>query len=166
MSKRVEDFIVVSEVDAGPAFAEPIFQRKYAASVPDYPEHVVTFWKRDDGSFVPVSYVHFLRHGDMMLIGGACTDGEVLRRMSAEERAAIDAAGGVNAMATRYSLKRYGPQCDAVFGHCGDARSFDILMRCGFQPAREPYLVAYWPRSLTDARRQALIEQAHALGEF
>ena len=36
MSDAIDDFIIVTEVDRGPAFAEPIFQRKYKASVPDF----------------------------------------------------------------------------------------------------------------------------------
>jgi len=164
--KRIEEFIVISEVAEGQRFAEPIFQRKYRTRAPDFPYHVVTFWQRDDGSLVPASYVHFWQRGDMLLIGGACTDGEVLRRMSQDERDAIDAEGGLNLLATRYSLRRYGPQCDAIFGHCGDARSFGILMRCGFQPELDPYLIAYRPRALAEVRRQALIEEAHAIGPF
>lgn len=167
MSVRVDDFLVITEVDDA-SMADSIFRRKYGgATVPDFPYHVVSFWKRDDGALVPVSYVHFWhRDNNMMLIGGACTDGNILREMSAGQRAAIDAAGGVNYLATRYSLHRYGPMCDAIFGHCGDARSFGILMRCGFQPMLAPYLIAYWPRLLTADRRQELIDAAHALGEF
>src|SRR5262249_23527378 len=104
--------------------------------------------------------------GRMLLIGGACTDGEVMRRMSEEERAASDAAGGLNLLATRYSLHRYGPRCDAIFGHCGDARSFRILMHCGFQPVLDPYLIAYWPRTLPEAQRDMLVAEAHAIGPF
>ena len=110
--------------------------------------------------------MHFWLRDSMMLIGGACTDGNVLRRMSEAERAAIDAAGGVNYLATRFSLKRYGPMCDVVFGHCGDPRSFGILMRCGFQLERAPYLVAYWPRVLSEKRRDELMDAAEAIGPF
>jgi|SRR5579883_2638582 hypothetical protein len=164
--RDIDQFIVITEIDRGVEFAEPIFQRKYRTHAPDFPYHVVSFWKRGDGSFVPISYVHFWQRDRMMLIGGACTDGNVLRRMSDAERAAIDAAGGVNLLATRYALRRYGPLCDVVFGHCGDARSFGILMRCGFQPAKAPYLIAYWPRLLDERRRQALIAEADAIGPF
>jgi hypothetical protein len=163
---RIDDFLVITEVDRGTPFAEPIFQRKYRTSAPDFPYHVVSFWKRDDGAFVPVSYVHFWHRGRMMLIGGACTDGNVVRQMSEAQRRAIDAAGGINLLATRYALRRYGPMCDVVFGHCGDPRSFAILMRCGFQPAKAPYLIAYWPRLLDAEQREALIAEADALGPF
>ena len=54
--------------------------------------------------------------------------------------------------ATRYGLAKFGPRKDAIFGHCGDARSFGVQMQAGFQPEDDPHLLAYWPRS---ARRKA-----------
>lgn len=166
MTSSFDDFIIITEVDRGPAFADAIFQRKYRARVPDFRHHVVAFWKRGDGSFVPVSYVHFTDWGDIMAIGGACTDGEILRRMSEAERAAIAAAGGINLAATRYSLDRFGPRCDAVFGNCGDERSWGILSSLGFERVREPHLIARWSRPLEDARRRELIEKAAAFAPF
>jgi hypothetical protein len=166
MTNRIDDFIIITEVDRGPVFAEALFKRKYRVRVPDFRHHVVAFWKRDGGAFVPVSYVHFTDCGDIMLIGGACTDGELLRTMSEAQRAAIDEDGGINLAVTRYCLTRFGPRCDAVFGHCGDARSWDILSRCGFERVREPYLIARWSRPLEDARRLEMIEKATTFAPF
>ncbi len=166
MTPQFDDFIVVTEVDRGPAFAAALFQRKYHARVPDFRHHVVAFWKRADGSFLPVSYVHFTDWADIMLIGGACTDGEILRSMSAAERAAIDGHGGINLAVTRYSLDRYGPRCDAVFGNCGDERSWSILVRCGFERVRDPHLIARWSRPLHETRKLELIEKAAAFLPF
>lgn len=162
----ITDFIGVGETGRGNEIAAPIFRRKYGAEPPDFPYHVVSYWKRDDGSRVPVSYVHFWQRGRAILIGGACTDGDVIRRMGDAERAEIESSGGINLLATRYSLLRYGPLCDGIFGHCGDARSFGILMRCGFQPVRDPYLIAWWPRLLDARRRAELIDEVAAIGPF
>lgn len=166
MTIALDDFIVITEVDRGPAFAAAIFERKYRARVPDFRHHVIAFWKRADGSFVPVSYVHFTDWGDIMAIGGACTDGEILRRMSDAERAAIDHAGGINRAATRYSLDRFGPNCDAIFGCCGDERSWGILSNLGFERVREPHLIARWSRPLGDSRKHELTEKAAAFAPF
>lgn len=166
MNSAFDDFIIITEVDRGPAFAAAIFERKYRARVPDFRHHVVAFWKRADGSFVPVSYVHFTDWGDIMAIGGACTDGELLRSMSESERAEIDRVGGINRAATRYSLERFAPRCDAVFGNCGDARSWGILSGLGFERVREPHLIARWSRPLAAERRRELIEKAAAFAPF
>ncbi len=168
MPLKLDDFIIITEVDRGPAFAELIYRRKYGpeARVPDFRHHVVAFWKRADGSFVPVSYVHFTDWADILAIGGACTDGDILRKMSEAERMAIDTAGGINLAVTRYSLDRFGPRCDAVFGHCGDERSWNILSSLGFERVREPYLIAWWSRPIGEQRRRELIEKAAAFAPF
>ncbi len=166
MSSNFSDFIIITEVDRGPAFAAAIFQRKYRARVPDFRHHYVAFWKRDDGSFMPVSYLHFTDCGDLLLIGGACTDGEKLHEMSDAQRQAIDAAGGINLAVTRYAIERHAADRDAIFGLCGDARSFSILAQCGFERVREPHLIARWSRPLTDARRAELIAKVDSFGPF
>jgi hypothetical protein len=166
LDARLRPFIVVTEVDEGARFAGELFERKYAHPAPNYPHHLATFYRDARGRCELAHYLHFFSSGDIWLIGGACTDGDVVRRMSAEQRAAIQSAGGLMLQATRYGLRKFGASKDAIFGHCGDARSFDVLMQAGFQPIDHPHLLVYWPRLLDDARRQTLIAQAEALGAF
>jgi hypothetical protein len=161
-----DEFIIITEVDPGPAFAAPIFRRKYCDEPPDFPHHFVAFWKRGDGSFVPVSYLHFTDCDDLILIGGACTDGEKLRAMSEAERAAIDAAGGINLAVTRYAIERYAAAREVIFGLCGDARSFANLVQCGFERVKEPHLIARWSRPPSSQRRMELIRKAESLAPF
>src|SRR5258706_12329067 len=94
----IEQFITVTEVDEDPAIADALFQRAYRKPVPDFPHHIVAFYRCGDGTQVPVSYVHFTDCGDMFLAGGASTDGDVLRAMSAEERAALQENGGLRCL--------------------------------------------------------------------
>jgi hypothetical protein len=166
LDARLRSFIIVTEVDDGACFAGELFQRKYAHPAPNYPHHLATFYRDAQGRSELAHYLHFFSSGDIWLIGGACTDGDVVRRMSPAHRAAIQSAGGLMLQATRYGLRKFGASKDAIFGHCGDARSFDVLMQAGFQPIDHPHLLVYWPRLLDDARRQALIAQAEALGAF
>src|SRR3569832_1358240 len=91
----IDDFITVSEVDEGPAFADALFQRAYRKPAPDFPHHIVAFYRRDDGAQVPVSYVHFTDCGDIFLAGGASTDGAILRSMTAQQQEALHEYGGV-----------------------------------------------------------------------
>jgi hypothetical protein len=166
LDPRLRNFISVTEVKGGDHFADALFQRKYAHPAPDYPHHLATFFRHSDGHDELAHYLHFLPEKNISLIGGACTDGDVIRRMSAEQRNAIEQAGGLMLQATRYGLRKFGADKDAIFGHCGDSRSFEVLMQAGFQPVDHPHLLVYWPRLLDAARRHELIAQADALGAF
>ena len=166
LDPRLREFVLVTEVDDGGRFADALFQRKYAHSAPTYPHHLATFYRDGQGRYELVHFLHFFSSGNLWLIGGACTDGDVVRRMSAAQRAALDSTGGLMLQATRYGLHKFGASKDAIFGHCGDARSFDVLMQAGFQPVDHPHLLVYWPRLLDESQRNALIAQADALGAF
>lgn len=165
LDARLRDFIVVTEIDETSGIADGLFGRKYAHPSPPYPHHVGVFW-RDGDALRLAHFLHFFESGDMSLIGGACTDGEVVRRMPDAQRDAITAAGGLMLQATRYGLAKFGPRKDAIFGYCGDARSFGVLMQAGFQPMDHPYLIAYWPRVLSQKRQQELFDWAIGLGPF
>ncbi|HOV59046.1 MAG TPA: hypothetical protein PLN91_14300 [Rhodanobacteraceae bacterium] len=166
MSDAIDDFIIVTEVDRGPAFAEPIFQRKYKASVPDFGHHVVAFWKRGDGSFVPASYVHFTDCGDIYLAGGAATDGNVLRAMDEAQRRALEAYGALMLATLRYGFERWGPHCDAVFTCCGDARALETTPKVGFVDTGVPHLLVRWMREPTLRRRRELVAKARSFMPF
>ena len=122
MSSASPDFILVSEVDDA-RIARPIFRRKLGGDPPEVPHHVVSFYRAPDGALWPASYVHFRPFGDIYLVGGASTDGEVMRRMRDEEREAVKAAGGLYLQALRWAFAHYADRCDAYFGYCGDARA-------------------------------------------
>jgi hypothetical protein len=163
---RVREFFQLMEIDDGARVADALFRRKYATPAPGYPHHIAAFHRESDGRLALASYLHFLPHGDIMLIGGACTDGDLLRRLPDAERAAVDAAGGLMLQTTRYALDRFWDRCEAVFGHCGDERSFTVLARAGFVRAKPPYLIVRWNRELDEVRQRELIEQAAAIGPF
>ena len=159
-------WLSISEVDDGPYFAEAIFQRKYAQSAPDFPHHVVAFLRREDGAFVPASYLHFTLHEDVVLVGGGATDGRAFAQVPAEVAAAVRAGGGLLLQTLRFGFRKYADRCDAFFGHCGDPRAFEVDMQAGFQPTRVEHLLAYWHRLLDGNRREALIDKVAALGPF
>lgn len=156
----LEDFIVVSEVDNGRDFAEGIFQRKFRLSVPDFPHHIVTFYRKDAHCLVPFSYVHIRPRGDIHLVGGACTDGRVFAMMTDAQRDQVTAAGGVYLNALRYAFDRFADRCEAFFGYCGDARAWDVDMQAGFVSTRHEKLIARWHKPVDAGRKLELIEQA------
>lgn len=156
----------VTEVDQGPPFAEALFQRNYKASAPDFPHHVVAFLRRDDGSFVPASYVHFTDCADMFLAGGAATDGDLLRSLPDDTRAQLQEYGGLMLATLRYGFERWGPRCEAIFTCCGDARALQTTPKLGFVETGVPYLLVCWQRELSPRRQRELIAKAKSFMPF
>jgi len=156
----IESFISVVEVDDGAALAEPLFQRAYGKSVPDFPHHIVAFYHRADGVQVPVSYVHFTDCGDIYLAGGACTDGNVLRSMTAEQQAALHDYGGLMLATLRKGFELYGPRCEAVFTCCGDRRALETTPKVGFIETGIQYLLVNWLQSSDAKRRREMTAKA------
>ncbi len=162
----IDDFIIVTEVDHGPAFAEGLFQRKYKAAAPAFGHHVVAFWKRSDGSFVPASYVHFTDCGDMYLAGGAATDGNVLRAMDEAQRRALDDYGALMLATLRYGFDKWGARCEAVFTCCGDARALETTPKVGFHETGVEHLLVRWMREVAPARQRELTAKAKSFMPF
>lgn len=160
-------FIHISEVDDGRAFAEHIFQRKYRQSAPDFPRHYVAFYRHREDHLVPVSYLHFTQHTpEILLVGGACTDGRVFGLMSEQQRALVTAAGGLFGQVHRYAFSTFPPGCEAIGGHCGDARSWSVLASLGYQRTAHPYVIAHWLKPLGDDRKQAILRELESIGPF
>jgi hypothetical protein len=162
----LDDFIIVTEVHRGEAFAEQIFQRKFAQSAPTIPNHVVTFYRKSWDCLVPLSYVHIRPFDEVHLVGGASTDGRVFGMMSEEQRERITSAGGVYLNALRYAFSHFADRCEAFFGYCGDRRAWEVDMQAGFEPTRHDLLIARWHRPLDAHRREELVAKVHALGPF
>lgn len=166
MHAAIDSFVVVSEVERGPAFAGALFQRKYQSAMPEFGHHIVAFWKRDDASFVPASYVHFTDCGDIFLAGGACTDGSVLRAMSTQQQAAVQAYGALMLATLRYGFEHYGSRCDAIFTCCGDARALQTTPIVGFTETGVPHLLVRWMREPNPAREAQQIAKARSFMPF
>jgi len=162
----IESFITVTEVDEGPAFADGLFQRAYKKPAPDFPHHIVAFYRRADGSQVPVSYVHFTDCGDMFLAGGAATDGNILRSMSAEEQAALNEYGGLMLATLRHGFMLYGPRCEAIFTCCGDRRALETTPKLGFVETGIQYLLVNFLRDSSARRRRELTAKAASFMPF
>lgn len=162
----IDDVLDVREVDDGRAVAGELFQRRYREQAPDFPLHIVAFWKAPDGREHPVCYIHFTPQGELMLGGGACTDDHLLRRLPADHRAALRAAGGVYRHALTRSVDLLSSRCKAIFGYCGDPLAGRIDRAVGFRDTAHPHLLVYFTRDLPSAEQDALIAQANAVGPF
>jgi hypothetical protein len=163
---EIQHWVRVEETGDGQRLAEPIFQRRYRESAPDFPLHVIAHCRTIDGAWRPACYIHFTAIDRMLLGGGACVDDRVLRRLPAAARQSLHAAGGLYQHTLRWSLQHFGPRCDAIFGYCGDVLAERADLAVGFHKTQFPRLLAYYPAPLPDADRDALIARANAASPF
>ena len=161
----MRDFLV-SEVEDGAFFAGHIFERKFRSVPPTVPHHLVAFWREAPGKLRALSYLHFMPFGDIMLVGGACTDGDAVRAMPAALRDEVMAGGGVFAHALRHGFSRFAGECEAFFGYCGDARAEEVDLANGFSKTQHPYLLVNFHKPLHEVMQRALIAKAFAIGPF
>lgn len=166
MEETIEDFIVVSEVDRGTVFVDSIFQYKYRQNAPDFPHHIVAFYKKSEDCFVPISYVNFHPYQGVMLVGGGCTDGRAFTHMTEMQKNTVRANGGLLLQTLRFGFHKFAQQCEAYFGYCGDARAYEVDLQAGFIPTQHIHLLVHWHRSLSETRKLELISMTHALGPF
>ena len=163
---RLEDVVIITEVDDGPAFAGHIFRRAFGAEIPDFEHHVVAFVRPAEDLFVPANYVHLGLRDDVGLIGGASTDGRAFGHLAPETATRIRDAGGLYLQTLRWTFAKFADRCDAFFGYCGDPRAWEVDMQAGFEPTKHDKLIAHWHRPLPAARRDELVERVNAMGPF
>jgi hypothetical protein len=159
IDRRLEPFILIAEVERGDRFIHGLFERKFGAPPPEFGHHLIAFYRSPDGVSSPAAYLHLWTQGTIGLVGGGCTDGNVIRAMSERERAAVDDSGGL-------LLQMLEPGLEAFFGHCGDARAKEVDLRAGFRETPLPNLLVRPNRELAPHRAEQLLRQAEAIGTF
>jgi hypothetical protein len=157
--------IVVAEVEDGGRIANALFRLRYGQDAPDFPSHVIAFW-REGETEIPLCYIHFTAQGEILLGGGACVDNRALRRLPADLRDAIRAAGGLYKYSLAWSVRHFAPHFAAIFGYCGDKLAERADLAVGFNKTEYARLLVYFTRPLDTAKQQKLIEQANAVGPF
>jgi hypothetical protein len=160
------DFFTVSEVEDGDHFAGHLFRRKFGVGPPAMPHHLCAFWRAAPGELRVLSYLHFMPFGDIMLVGGACTDGDALRAMPEPAREQLMAGGGVFAHVLRHGFRRFAGECEAFFGYCGDARAEAVDLANGFSKTGHPHLLVNFHKPLHEVMQRALVAKAAAIGPF
>jgi hypothetical protein len=161
----LEPQIVVEEVADGGRVANALFRLRYHADAPHFPHHVIAFWNHG-AQKIPLCYIHFTAQGDVLLGGGACVDNRALRRLPAELRDAIRAAGGLYKYTLAWSVRHFAPCFSAIFGYCGDVLAERTDLAVGFKKTEHARLLVYFTRQLAESRQLELIEQANAVGAF
>lgn len=163
---EIAEFYRTVEVSHGPFFIGDLFQRKFGGPAPDYPRHFVSFYRSDAGAFLPVNYVHALPYGPVMLIGGCVTDGDAVRAMSEEHRERVMAAGGCFYIGLRSVFAMMADDCEAFFGCVDDERAYEVDIQAGFRDTPYEKLIAHFHKPLSAARKRALTDAVHEIGDF
>lgn len=162
----LQDFILITEFDQSRLVVDALFRRKFGHAAPEMPRHLTAWYRAPDGALHLLSYSHMLPVGDIYLSGGACTDGDVVRAMLPEQRAALTQYGGARRWVLSYALIKYAHDCDAFFAYCGNPRALSICTDLGFEATAHPYLIARWHKPLHPNIQRCLLAKAHALGPF
>jgi hypothetical protein len=163
---RLAPFVLIAEVERGDRFVRPLFARKLGGTPPEFGHHLVAFHARGDGGYAVAAYLHLWKQGTLGYVGGGCTDGDVIRSMSPQERAQVADAGGLLLQMLGFCFAKFEPELEAFFGHCGDDRAKEVDLRAGFRETRVPYLLVRPNRVLTPERAEELLLQAQAVGAF
>lgn len=166
LPETLRAFFTITEVDSAQFLAGDLFRRKFGHPAPDIPRHVVALYRDGAGALHVAGFSHMLPFGDVYLSGGSCTSGDTLRRMDASQLQTLQAAGGVWYLILKYAFAKFADDCDAFFGHCGDARALVVAQEAGFVKLEHEHLIAHWHKPLHENVRRALIAKVHALGPF
>ena len=166
LPEALQPFLSITEVDHSTPFGQKIFRRKYRQDPPDFEKHLVCFFQDNYGAYHVAGYSHMTPHGNVYLSGGSCTDGDVIRLMSEKQRELVSANGGILHHILKYAFDKYAGHCRAFFGHCGDARAWEVVMAVGFVPTEHQYLIAHWHQPIDDAEKAALVAKINAIGAF
>ena len=160
------DWICITEVDASSRIMTDLFRRKFGGDPPGVSHHLVALYERAPSELHLLGYAHFLPFGDIMLVGGVCTNGSVFSLMNQEQRDEVTAAGGVYFNVLKYGFARFADRCEAYFGYCGDARAEVVNLQAGFQKTQHPHLLVNFHKALPPVMERALIAKAQAIGPF
>jgi hypothetical protein len=158
--------ILITTVNDGPFFVDELFQRKFAHPAPDHGIAVISFYRNDWDHFLPVCYTNFLPYEEVILVGGAMTDGRAFAHMTDDLPEKIRASGGIYYHVLKFAFDKFKNECEAYFGHAGDQRAYDVDIQAGFEPTGHQHLIAHFHKPLTTQRKDYLIEKIHSIGPF
>lgn len=160
------EFLLTTTLDDATAEFGALFERKFGHALPQWPHHVVSFYRRADGALVPLSYSKFFHFQNVMLVGGCCTDGRAYAAMTDADRDALAASGGSMVHVLRHGFARFAGECEAYFGYCGDPRAWEVDIAAGFEPAGPDKLLVRWHKEQNATTQRSLIAMVEAMGPF
>lgn len=154
----------IVEVDDAEPMAGELFRRSFNDVPPNVPHHYVARVSLA-GEQHTIGYVHMRPLEDMFLCGGMCMDDRFFRRLPSERRAALKAMGGVAEQLLRHAFADLA-HAKAIFGYVGDKRAERVDLRAGFQHTGFKHLIVYWPSTLPESEKSALVQRVANAGPF
>lgn len=158
--------LLITTVSDGPFFVNELFQKKFGASAPEYGNSVICFYRNRWDHFIPVCYTHFLPYDEVVLVGGAMTDGHAFTFMPPNMALEIRKSGGIYYHVLKFAFDHFKNQCSAYFGHAGDQRAYEVDIQAGFEPTEHEHLIAHFHKPITADQKELLISKVHSLGPF
>lgn len=159
-------FLTITEIDHADFLVGPLFRKKFGEGPPEAPRHLVCLYRDADGAHHVAGYSHMRPFGDVYLSGGSCTSGDTLRRMQAQERAAVEASEGIWFYLLKYAFRKFANNCDAFFGHCGNPRALEVALAAGFVQTAHTPIIVNWHKPMHEVFKRALLAKVVALGPF
>lgn len=155
-----------TQVESGAFFADEMFRRAFDHDLPDWGHHLVLFYRKSPTHFIPLTYLNFAPHENVILVGGGVTNGRAFEHVEPTHARKLREMGGGLYLMLRYGFEKFADECDAYFGHAGDARALEVDLQAGFERTRHAYLLANFHKPLPEAYKEELIEKVNALGAF
>ena len=157
---------LVTEIPSGSFFADDFFCRSFGENVPPYGHHIVFLYRKNPEHFLPLGCVNFLEYDEVILVGGAVTNGRAFKYVDEQDSAQIRQDGGVYYQLLKYSFKTFADHCEAFFGYVGDDRAYEVDIQAGFEPTPHERLIVNFHKSMDLEKKEALIAKMHAVGPF
>lgn len=158
--------VFLSTLSNGQYFIGDLFQRKFGSPAPAYGESVIAFYRKTPLHFLPLCHMNYLQHDELLLSGGAMTNGAVFHEMPPSLAEQIRLAGGIYFHLIKYAFDYFGNNYEAIFGYAGDERALEVDLAAGYEATPYPFLISYFHKPVSQERKQFLIEKAHKLGPF
>ncbi len=153
-------------VDNSHYFVNALFQKKFGSPPPKGGNHLIGFYKNEQGHYLPVTYICLTPYKGAMLVGGAMTDGTVIKQMTEEQKTIISETGGIYLNLLKYAFKHFSNQCDAFFGYVNDKRALEVDLAAGFKETNYQYLVVNFHKSISPWKKRRLFKIINKLGPF
>ena len=156
-------------------FAADLFRAAFGAAFPVPPppgapgagawRQYVALYRWSPERIETVAFVNFIRRGDAWLEGGLCAQRSFYRRLPPAHFAACKARGGIVQLMLEAAARELDDAA-AWFGYCGDAKSWRVSERIGYEHTGHRYLKVKWFRAPPEPDRRRLVDEIAALGPF
>lgn len=166
MTRPAPDWLICCEIDAEQPVIAELFARKFPGEPQPPSPHNLFALVREGEALRVLTFVHVHPFGDVCLVGGALTDGEVYRSLPPDKAAELHASGGGLVHLLRYALRHLEARYDAVFASTSNPKAEAADLAVGFVHTGVPNLLVRWNKDLHPVVQRALIAKVGALDGF